>query len=231
MNWDRFNDLKIELNEEQKENLIKYKNILQEENKIHNLTAITEDQEIIDKHFYDSLIFTNEFDPKGLSILDIGTGAGFPGLVLKIMFPTSKIYLVESNGKKINFLNKVIKELNLKDVWTLNVRAEEYSLENKEKFDVIISRAMAPLNILLEVGIQALKVNGTFICLKAKNVNNEIKELNGQEKKIGLSLNNRQELQDDILGERNNLFYIKDNETPKEYPRLYSQIRKRPLGK
>ncbi|QHX37065.1 16S rRNA (guanine(527)-N(7))-methyltransferase RsmG [Spiroplasma sp. BIUS-1] len=231
MNWDRFNDLKIELNDLQRENLIKYKNILQEENKIHNLTAIVEDQEIIDKHFYDSLIFTNVFNPEGLSILDIGTGAGFPGLVLKIIFPKAKIYLLESNGKKINFLNKVIQELDLKDVWTLNERAEEYSLDNKEKFDVIISRAMAPLNILLEVGVQALKVDGTFICLKAKNVNNEIQDLNGQEKKLGLMLEQRQELQDDVLGERNNLFYKKQKVTPSEYPRLYSQIRKRPLGK
>ncbi|AUM63039.1 16S rRNA (guanine(527)-N(7))-methyltransferase RsmG [Spiroplasma monobiae] len=231
MNWDRFKDLKIELNEKQKENLIKYKNILQEENKIHNLTAITEDQEIIDKHFYDSLIFTNEFNPGGLSILDIGTGAGFPGMVLKIMFPSAKIYLVESNGKKINFLKKVIKELSLKDIWTLNVRAEEYSVENREKFDVIISRAMAPLNILLEVGVQALKVEGTFICLKSKNVNNELDDLNGKEKKIGLVLKGKQELRDEVLGERNNLFYKKNKPTPLEYPRLYSQIRKRPLGK
>ncbi|AUB32159.1 16S rRNA (guanine(527)-N(7))-methyltransferase RsmG [Spiroplasma floricola] len=231
MNWNKFEELNIVFTEKQKQDLIKYKNILQEQNKIHNLTAITQDQEIIDKHFYDSLIFTKVFNPDGLEILDIGTGAGFPGVVLKIMFPNSKIYLLESNGKKINFLNTVIKELDLKNIWTLKVRAEEYSVENKEKFDVIISRAMAPLNILLEVGVQALKIKGTFICLKSKNIANELNELNGQETKLGLSLQKKQNYEDDILGERNNLFYIKNSSTSIEYPRLYSQIRKRPLGK
>ncbi|WP_339020859.1 16S rRNA (guanine(527)-N(7))-methyltransferase RsmG [Spiroplasma endosymbiont of Atherix ibis] len=231
MNWNKFSELNIVFTQKQKQNLIKYKDILQEQNRIHNLTAIIQDQEIIDKHFYDSLIFTKVFNPDSLEILDIGTGAGFPGIVLKIMFPNSKIYLLESNGKKINFLNTVIKELELENIWTLKIRAEEYAIKNKEKFDVIISRAMAPLNILLEVGVQALKIKGIFICLKSKNIANELKDLNNQETKLGLSLYKKQNYEDEILGERNNIFYIKNCSTPTEYPRLYSQIRKRPLGK
>ncbi|AGR42534.1 16S rRNA (guanine(527)-N(7))-methyltransferase RsmG [Spiroplasma diminutum] len=231
MLWNRFDELDIKITEAQKEKLIMYKNILQKENKIHNLTTIITDQDILDKHFYDSLIFSNHFDPSNLKILDIGTGAGFPGVVIKIIYPTSKIYLVESNGKKINFLNKVIRELELEDIYTLNVRAEEYTLENREKFDVVISRAMAPLNILLEVGAQGLKINGSFICLKSKNVINEMNDLNGQETKIGLMFDFKQELNDEVLGERNNLFYKKVKQTPLEFPRQYSQIRKRPLGK
>lgn len=231
MNWDKFKNLKIALSLNQKNMLLKYKELLQKENKIHNLTTITKDQSIIDKHFYDSLIFTNVFNPDNLFILDIGTGAGFPGIVLKIVFPNSKIYLVEANGKKINFLNKVIRELNLKEIWTLKVRAEEFAITNKEKFDIVISRAMAPLNILLEVGVQALKVKGTFICLKSKNVDKELSDLNNQEFKLGLKLKMKQELDDLTLGQRNNLFYIKEKATPENYPRLYNQIRKRPLGK
>ncbi|ALD66898.1 16S rRNA (guanine(527)-N(7))-methyltransferase RsmG [Spiroplasma cantharicola] len=231
MNWDRFKELNIDLNDFKKNQLLKYKNLLQEENKIHNLTAIIKDQEILDKHFFDSLLFTKVFNPENLEILDIGTGAGFPGIVIKILYPNTKIYLLESNGKKIDFLKKVILELDLKNIWTLNARAEEYSIENKEKFDVIISRAMAPLNILLEVGVQSLKLNGTFICLKSKNVNTELQDLNSQEKKLGLKLFLKQELYDEVLGERNNLFYSKENQTPLEFPRHYSQIRKRPLGK
>ncbi|WP_339034097.1 16S rRNA (guanine(527)-N(7))-methyltransferase RsmG [Spiroplasma endosymbiont of Cantharis rufa] len=231
MDWNRFKELNIELNDLKKNLLLKYKSILQKENAIHNLTAIVEDQEILDKHFFDSLIFTKVFNPDNLEILDIGTGAGFPGIVIKIFYPNAKVFLLESNSKKINFLNKVIFELDLKNIWTINARAEEYTIDNKEKFDVIISRAMAPLNILLEVGAQGLKMNGTFVCLKSKNVNVELMDLNNQEKKLGLNLFLKQELNDEVLGERNNLFYSKYNKTPLEYPRQYSQIRKRPLGK
>ncbi|WP_342258764.1 16S rRNA (guanine(527)-N(7))-methyltransferase RsmG [Spiroplasma endosymbiont of Dioctria linearis] len=231
MDWNRFKELNIDLTDFQKNLLLNYKTILQKENEIHNLTAIVEDQEILDKHFFDSLLFTKVFNPDNLEILDIGTGAGFPGIVIKIFYPNTKVFLLESNSKKINFLRKVILELDLKNISTINARAEEYTIDNKEKFDVIISRAMAPLNILLEVGAQGLKTNGTFICLKSKNVNVELNDLNNQEKKLGLNLFLKQELKDEVLGERNNLFYSKYKETPLEYPRQYSQIRKRPLGK
>ncbi|AGR41660.1 16S rRNA (guanine(527)-N(7))-methyltransferase RsmG [Spiroplasma taiwanense] len=231
MEWYKFKDLKVELKDNQKEKLIIFKNLLQQENEKYNLTSITDDQEIIDKHFYDSLIFSNVFNLDNLEIMDIGTGAGFPGIVLKIIFPNSRIYLVESNGKKINFMNKVIQELNLKNIWTVNKRAEEFSVLNKEKFDLIISRAMAPLNILLEVGVQALKINGYFICLKGKNAEFEINDLNNCENKIGLKLEKIQEIDDLVLGKRINLFYIKIASTSNFYPRLYCQIKKRPLGK
>ncbi|QEH62394.1 16S rRNA methyltransferase GidB [Spiroplasma chinense] len=231
LNWSNLESLIKDFNQEKRQNLETYMELLQQENKKYNLTAIVESQEIIDKHFYDSVIFSESIEIENQSIMDIGTGAGFPGLVIKILFPETKVYLVESNNKKISFLNLVINKLNLKNVFTKNERAEDFSLEMKEKFDIIISRAMAPLNILLEVGVQGLKVGGQFICLKSKNVTNEILDLNNKESVIGLKLLKEQKISIDNIGERINLFYLKEKNTPNSYPRMYSQIKKKPLGK
>ncbi|QBQ08200.1 16S rRNA (guanine527-N7)-methyltransferase [Spiroplasma gladiatoris] len=219
------------ISEEVKTKLIQFKDLLKSENQKYNLTTIIDDQEIYLKHFVDSVLFTKNISLIDQKILDIGTGAGFPGLIIKILFPNTNIYLVESNNKKISFLKLVIETLKLENVFTVNKRAEEYSLEQKEQFDIVISRAMAPLNILLEVGVQALKVNGYFICLKSKNVKSEILDLNSKESTIGLKLDKEQKLIINNLGERINLFYKKFSKTNEIYPRLYSQIKKRPLGK
>lgn len=228
--WFLIENLLGHINQEKKNNLLKYLRLLQEENKKYNLTAIVNSDEIFIKHFFDSILFTKEFEVQTQKILDIGTGAGFPGLVLKILFPKTKIYLLEANNKKVVFLNYVIKELNLKDVFTICKRAEDYSVKHREKFDIIISRAMAPLGILLEVGVQALKVGGVFICLKSKNADNEIASLNNEEQKLELSLQKTQKLNIENLGERVNLFYKKIASTDKIYPRSYAQIKKKPLG-
>ncbi|WP_222563339.1 16S rRNA (guanine(527)-N(7))-methyltransferase RsmG [Spiroplasma clarkii] len=176
-------------------------------------------------------MFAKELQLNNQKILDIGTGAGFPGIVIKILFPQTQVYLIEANNKKINFLKLVIKELNLKNIIPVNQRAEIFSVQHKEEFDIVISRAMAPLNVLLEVGVQALKVNGTFICLKAKNVGVEILDLNGKESDIALKLVVEQKLFVDNIGERVNLFFNKIKPTNSIYPRQYSQIKKKPLGK
>ncbi|AHI53385.1 16S rRNA (guanine(527)-N(7))-methyltransferase RsmG [Spiroplasma culicicola] len=231
MNWDIFEENITKITSLQKEQLLKYMKILQEQNKIHNLTRIIDDQEVFYKHFLDSLLFTQKIEITNQSIIDIGTGAGFPGIVLKIIYPDTTIYLIESNGKKINFLNLVIHELGLKNIYAVSARAEELSIEKKEQFDIVVSRAMAPLNVLLELGVQFLKVGGQFICLKSKNVVNEILELNNKESDIGLKLYVEQKLNIENVGERVNLFYKKINSTNNNYPRLYSQIKKKPLGK
>lgn len=231
MDWTSFEMIGYKIEESVKEKLIKFKNLLQEENKKYNLTTIINDQDIIYKHFFDSLLFTKDFELNTQKVLDIGTGAGFPGIVLKIFYPMIELHLVESNSKKVSFLKMVINNLNLKNIYVWNERAEVFSLNNKEKFDITVSRAMAPLNILLEIGVQALTINGYFICLKGKNVEKEILELNNKEYLIGLKLLKEQNLYYEFLGERTNLFFLKENKTANQYPRQYGQIKKRPLGK
>lgn len=208
-----------------------YFELLVSENKIHNLTRIVEHDEVWAKHFYDSLLICDEIEITDQAICDIGTGPGIPGIVLKIVFPEIKLTLVESNAKKTAFLQKVINELHLKNVWIVTDRAEKYSKTFKETQNIVISRAMAALNVLLEVGVQALKVGGLFIGLKSQKLEEEMSELNGKETLIGLKFSKIQDISEEILGVRKNVFYIKDKQTPPKYPRMYQQIKNSPLGK
>ncbi|AKU80307.1 16S rRNA (guanine(527)-N(7))-methyltransferase RsmG [Spiroplasma turonicum] len=212
------------------EKLKKYKDLLKTWNSKFNLTAITDDEEIIKKHFYDSLIFSSYIDLINQSILDIGSGAGFPGIVIKIFFPNTNLVLLESNNKKVLFLKEVIKELDLKNIIVINERAEEYTKNNIECFDIVISRAVAQLNILLELGVQALKIDGYFIALKGKNYDLEIKQLNKKEKELGLLFDKKQIVEDNHLGLRANLFYKKFKKTSSLYPRSYNKIKNKPIG-
>ncbi len=144
--------LNIEPTEEQLNQLNKYYELIVEYNKVMNLTGITEKEQVCLKHFYDSLTIAKVIDlNKEETLCDIGTGAGFPGIVLKILFPNLKITLIDSLNKRIEFLKIVIKELNLNNIEAIHTRAEEYAKDNIEKFDVVTSRAVAPLNILLEL--------------------------------------------------------------------------------
>jgi len=153
--------------------LEKYYELLVEYNKVMNLTGITKKEDVYLKHFYDSLTINKIIDLNNYKTLcDIGTGAGFPGLVLKIFFPHLNITLVDSLNKRINFLNDVIKALKLEKIQTVHSRVEEYGRENREKFDIVTARAVAPLNILLEYSIPIIKETGYFIPLKG-NLENE----------------------------------------------------------
>ena len=170
------NKIGVILSEHQLNQLDKYYNMLVEYNKNVNLTAITEYNQVLLKHFYDSLTLTKAIELTNQKICDIGTGAGFPGIVLKIAYPNLEITLVESLTKRCVFLNEVIKELGLEDIKVVNQRAEEFSHNNIEYFDIITSRAVAKLNILLELSIKSLKIGGYYIALKA-NVDEEIKSI------------------------------------------------------
>ena len=169
---DFINELKklhINITEKQLEQLELYKKLLIEKNKVMNLTALTLEKDIYLKHFYDSLTLTKAIDlTPNLKVLDIGTGAGFPGIVLKIVFPSLKIVLVDALKKRVEFLNIVIKELNLKDIIAIHERAEIYSHKEKENFDIVTSRAVAKINTLLELGAQLVKVNGYFTIMKGE---------------------------------------------------------------
>ena len=171
MNKDKFisevTNLGIEITDKKLEQLEKYYELLIEYNKVMNLTGITEKEDVYLKHFYDSLTISKIIDlNKEESLCDLGSGAGFPGIVIKIFYPKLKIVLVDSLNKRINFLNIVIKELGLQSIEAIHTRIEEYAKENKEKFDVVTARAVAPLNILLELGVNLVKVGKHFVAMK-----------------------------------------------------------------
>ena len=223
------NKIGIILSEYQLNQLDKYYNMLVEYNKNINLTAITEYNQVLLKHFYDSLTITKVIELTNQKVCDIGTGAGFPGIVLKIAYPNLEITLVESLTKRCVFLNEVIKELDLKNIKVVNQRAEEFSQNNIEYFDIITSRAVAKLNILLELSIKSLKIGGYYVALKA-NVDEEIKSISTCLTKLNASLESITTFNLPIDNSIRNIIKIKkDGPTPLSYPRRYNEIKKRPL--
>ena len=168
--------IKIELDDAKLANLDKYYNILTEENKKYNLTRIISKEDVYLKHFYDSLTINKIENINNQSICDLGSGAGFPGLVLAICFPNTTITLIEANSKKCYFLNLVKSQLQLNNVTIINTRSEDYAKNNREVYDIVTARAVAPLKHLLEYGVPLVKVNGKFIAMKA-NVEEEEKNL------------------------------------------------------
>ena len=219
----------IIINDNQLKQLDIYYHLLKEENKKYNLTSITDESSVYLKHFYDSLTIIKSIDIKNEYICDIGSGAGFPGIVLKIVFPDIKIDLLDATLKKCNFLNLVISTLNLENIYVLNKRAEEYSHECREKYDIVVSRAVAPLKHLLEYSIPLLKINGIFIALKS-NIDNEIINIDNYYQKLGLQ--NEYIINFKLPFELSNrtIYRIEKNKkTPDIYPRAYSQIKKKDI--
>lgn len=222
-------ELGITLSDKELNNLDRYYQILKEENSKYNLTRIIEEEDVYLKHFYDSLTITKVIDIKDQSICDLGSGAGFPGLVLAICFPNSKLTLIESNGKKCNFLNIVKEKLNLDNVTIINTRIEEYAKSNREIFDIVTARAVAPLKHLLEYGIPLVKIDGYFIAMKANteseelNINNYYNKLDiKEESRIVFNLPKENSI-------RTIIKYLKLKETNLKYPRRYSDIIKKDI--
>ena len=206
-----------------------YCDLLTLENKKYNLTSITEKNQIYLKHFYDSLTITKIINLNNQSLCDMGTGAGFPGLVLKIIFPNLKVTLIDATSKKCEFLRLVINKLNLKDIEVINTRTEEYSKNNREIYDIVTARAVAPLKHLLEYGIPLVKVNGYFIPLKA-NIQDEIINIDNYYNKLNIKLIKKQEFNLPIEdSKRTILMYQKQKPTNIIYPRKYQEIKKKEI--
>ena len=219
--------LNITVTKENLASLAKYKDLLIEYNKKFNLTAIKSDEEIYLKHFYDSLTLIKAYSLNGnLKLLDIGTGAGFPGIVLKIFYPDLELTLLDSNHKKIAFLEVVIKELNLKNVTCINSRAENLPKTYREYFDIVTSRAVAHLRILLELSIPYLKVGGKLIAMKGLS-EDEIKESAKILEKLDSRIVDTIKFNLPIEGSNRSLVIVQKNKKTKEiYPRSYDKIMK-----
>lgn len=171
------NRINVDITGLQAEQFYTYMKLLQDWNEKINLTAITEPNEVITKHFIDSITI-NKYIKENFKVIDVGTGAGFPGIPLSIIREDVSVTLMDSLNKRIKFLDEVVKELNLKNVDTIHSRAEElgHNKEYRERFDIATSRAVAPLNILLEYLMPFVKVGGYCICMKGSNIDEEIKD-------------------------------------------------------
>lgn len=215
------------LSENQVNQLDKYASLLKEYNKVMNLTGIDEYEEVYLKHFYDSLTICSDLEKINWdNLADLGTGAGFPGMVLAIKYPNKKIYLIEPITKRTNFLQIVVDELELDNVVIINKRMEDV----EEIFDVIVSRAVAQLNILLELAIPSIKVGGYFIALKGAKGSEEVKQAANALKVLDTCVVSESEI--DLLdekGKRINVVCKKINKTNDKYPRNFGQIKKNPL--
>ena len=222
-------NINVKLTENQLNQLEKYYEMLVEYNKVMNLTGITEHNQVFLKHFYDSLTLAKIIDLKeNYTLCDIGTGAGFPGLVIKICFPNLKVVLLDSLNKRTNFLNDVIKELNLKNIEVIHTRAEEYALNHRNQFDITTARAVAHLSVLLEYAIPMTKENKYFIALKA-NVEEEIKEINNALKCLNVKIEEQQEFNLPIENSTRTIIKFKKIKDNGKYPRKYSEIKKNRL--
>jgi 16S rRNA (guanine527-N7)-methyltransferase len=224
-------ELNIELSDLQIEQFYNYMNILIEWNKFMNLTGITEPEEVITKHFIDSLTVLDKVD-KNASIIDVGTGAGFPGIPIKIAFPETRVVLLDSLNKRIKFLNEVIEKLGLKNIETIHGRAEEYGKNNnhREKYDIAIARAVAPLNILLEYLMPFVKVNGKCLCMKGSSSEEEIGNSKNAIKVLGGELVETEEFCIPDTDIKRRIVQVnKIKETNKKYPRKAGTPSKEPL--
>lgn len=220
--------LGILLTPKQEQDLDTYYKLLISYNNNVNLTAITKEEDVYLKHFYDSLTLFKGIDLKeNLKICDLGTGAGFPGLVLKIVFPNLSITLVDSLEKRIKFLDLVIKELELKNIKTVHSRIEEF--KEIEAFDVVVSRAVSKINILLELGCRIPKVNGLFVFMKG-NILEELKSAKNALKVLNYSLEKIISFKLPIEESERNIVILKHTSpTSNKYPRQFSIIKKKPL--
>lgn len=225
--------LNIELNDKQIEQFILYYEMLIEWNSFINLTAITEFDAVMKKHFIDSISLIKAFDvSKSINVIDVGTGAGFPGLALKIAYPKLKITLLDSLNKRIQFLEEVINKLELNEINTIHGRAEDFAKkdDHREKYDLCVSRAVANLATLSEYCLPYVKLNGYFISYKSEKISEELMNAEKAIKLLGGEIKNQIEFslpETDIY--RNLVVIKKIANTPKKYPRKAGLPSREPL--
>ena len=221
----------VEINDKQISMFYDYMNLLLEWNEKINLTAITEPKDVIVKHFIDSILAA-QFVKAESAIIDVGTGAGFPGIPLKIMDESLKLTLLDSLNKRTIFLQEVVNKLALEDVTIIHGRAEDIAQDSKhrEMYDYAISRAVAPLNILLEYLVPYTKVNGQIIAMKGSSAEEEIVAAKNAVNKLNVIIREKATKQlPDESGKRYILVFNKEKKTDKIYPRKAGTPKKNPL--
>lgn len=225
--------LGLKIEDKQIQQLLKYKDLLLEWNQKMNLTAITDEKEVIIKHFLDSLSCLKiEALKESGDMIDVGTGAGFPGIPLKVMLPNVKLTLLDSLSKRINFLKEVSLQLQLEEVNFLHGRAEDYGQDKtyREVYDYAVARAVAPLNVLVEYCLPFIKVGGFFICQKGKALQEELLEGEKAIKILGGRVVHKEEVSlpfSDIV--HSILVVEKTKQTPTKYPRKAGKPSKNPI--
>ncbi|MBQ7888475.1 MAG: 16S rRNA (guanine(527)-N(7))-methyltransferase RsmG [Erysipelotrichaceae bacterium] len=218
----------LDLSEKQINQYKTYAELLKEWNEKMNLTAITEFEEVLDKHFYDSLLPSFSSSIQG-TLCDVGSGAGFPSIPLKIAYPELNIVIIEPLGKRVTFLKEVVRVLGLENVECMNERAEDVAKTQRECFDVVTARAVANLRMLSELCIPLTKKGGLFLAMKGSNGLEEDREAAHALKVLGCTLEKYEERYLNDGSTRVNLFYRKTRSTPVQYPRQFAKIKKNPL--
>lgn len=217
----------------QVQHFLRYYELLVEKNKVVNLTAITEYEDVLKKHFVDSVSLVKAMNLScSLSVIDVGTGAGFPGLALKLAFPELKVTLLDSLNKRIQFLNEVIEELDIDGVETIHGRAEDFAKPGKlrEKYDLCVSRAVANLSTLCEYCLPFVKAGGLFVSYKSEKISEELAAAERAVSILGGKVEEQIEFMlPDSDSYRNLVVIRKDKETPMKYPRKAGLPGKVPL--
>ena len=221
----------MELSDKQIAQFNLYYELLTAKNKVMNLTAITEYNDVVKKHFIDSMMISRVLDMKKISSLcDVGTGAGFPGIPLKIVYPHLQLTLVDSVGKRVNFLSEVVEKLGLEDVEAIHSRTEDLAHNSKyrEKYDLVTARAVASMNVLSEYCIPYAKIGGYFAAYKSGNIEEEIENAKNAVKTLGGKIEKTDMFELYEMG-RSIVLIRKVNSTPKIYPRKAGTPSKNPL--
>lgn len=214
-----FTKYNLEYDENKIEQLVKFYEFVIEKNKVMNLTNIVNEKEFILKNILDSVL-PEKYIKQNSSLIDVGAGAGFPSVPLKILRPDLNITMLDSLNKRVVFLNEVISVLNLKNIQAVHSRAEDYAKNQRESYDVCVSRAVARLNTLLEYCLPLVKVGGIFIAYKSLKADEEIIESEKALDILGGNIENKQNvIIDEINSIRENIIIRKKNTTPKKYPR------------
>ena len=227
-----FQTQKIDVSEKQCKKFFEYMKLLIEWNEKINLTAIVEPGQVITRHFLDSLTILNCIGTKQQKIIDVGTGAGFPGIPIKIMDDLSEITLLDSLNKRIIFLQEVINKNNLKNIRAIHGRAEDFGQDKlyREKYDVCVARAVAPMNILVEYLLPFARVNGICICMKGANIEEELEEAKKAINLLGGKIEKVESFGLSGSEDRRNIIIIrKISKTPKQYPRKAGTAKKYPI--
>lgn len=210
--------------------LLRFGELLLEKNKVMNLTAITEPQDVATLHFLDCAALLTLADLRGKTVVDVGTGAGFPGMPLKILEPSIQMTLLDSLGKRITFLQEVCDALDLRDVACVHGRAEEFAAQHRAEFDIAVSRAVANLSVLCELCLPLVKAGGRFLAMKSVESAEELQHAKRGIEMLGGQIEGSADYQIPGTDVTHRVILIKKvAETPKKYPRPFAKIKKNPL--